>query len=120
MIDYTTRKISDSVTIVEVSGILNESNRKYFFDCIGDMIESGSRYIIIECHRIGHLNSGALASLLKARKHAARKGGRVYLTHLTSTIAEVLEITRLGRLLSVFPSTETALGNIQADAACVG
>ncbi len=120
MIDYTTQRISDAVTIVEVSGALNESDRKYFFDCICDMIESGSRYIIIECHRLGRLSSSDLASLLTARKHAAKNGGRIYLTHLSSSIAQVLEITKLGRLLSVYPATETALAHILSDPACVG
>lgn len=120
MIDYTTRKVSEEVTVVEVSGKLDEAGREYFFGCIGDMIESGSRYIIIECHRIGHLNSGALASLLSARKHAAKKGGRIYLTHLSSSIAEVMEITKLGRLLAVYPSTEAALDAVRSDPACVG
>lgn len=120
MIDYTTRKVSDSVIVVEVSGTLNETNRRYFFDCLGDMLDSGSRYIIVDCHRLGHLNSAALASFLTARKHAAKNGGRIYLTHLNSNIAEVLEITKLGRLLSVYPSTEAALKNIHADPACVG
>jgi anti-sigma B factor antagonist len=120
MIDYTTHQVSDAVTVVDVSGTLNESNRKYFFDCIGDMIDSGSRYIIIECHRLGHLSSASLASLLTAKKHAAKKGGRIYLTHLSSSIAEVLEITKLGRLLSVYPSTESAIEHIQNDSACAG
>ena len=120
MIDYTTRKVSEEVTVVEVSGKLDEAGREYFFGCIGDMIESGSRYIIIECHRIGHLTSGALASLLSARKHAAKKGGRIYLTHLSSSIAEVMEITKLGRLLAVYPSTEAALDAVRSDPACVG
>ena len=120
MIDYTTRIVSEAVTVVEVNGKLDEAGRKYFFDCVGDMIESGTRYIIIECHRIGHLNSGALASLLSARKHAAKKGGRIYLTHLSSSIAEVMEITKLGRLLAVYPSTEAALDAVRSDPACVG
>lgn len=120
MIDYTTKELSDAVTVIEVSGKLDESNRKYFFGCVGDMIEAGQRYIIIECHRIGYLNSAALASLLSARKHAAKKGGRIYLTHLSSSIAEVMEITKLGRLLAVYPTTIAALNHIQTDPACVG
>lgn len=120
MIDYTTRKISDTVSVVEVSGTLDETNRKYFFDCIGDMIEAGSQHIIIECHRLGHFNSAALASFLTARKQAAKKGGQIYLTHLSSSVAEVLEITKLGRLLSVYPSTEVALGHIHSDSNCAG
>ena len=120
MIDYTTKQISDVVTVVEVSGTLTETDRQYFFDCIGDMLESGIRYIIIECYRLGHLSSAALASLLKARKQAATKSGRIYLTHLSSDLAGVLEKTQLGRLLDVYPSTEMAIDHIQNDPACVG
>ena len=120
MINYTTRKVSEAVTVVEVSGKLDEAGRTYFFGCIRDMIESGARYIIIECHRIGHLNSGALASLLSARKHVAKKRGRIYLTHLSSSIAEVMELTKLGKLLAVYPTTEAALEAVRADPACVG
>lgn len=120
MIEYTSQQVSDSVTVVDVIGPLNDLNRKYFFDCIGEMIEAGSRYIIIDCHRIGHLNSSALAALLKARKQAVKSGGRVYLTRVSSGIAEVLEITKLGRLLSVFPSIEAALESIRAEPGCVG
>ncbi len=120
MIDYTTRQMSEAVTVVEVSGTLNENNRKYFFDCIRDMIEAGSRYIVIECHRLGPLNSAALASLLTARKQATKKNGRIYLTSVSSAIAEVLEIMKLGQLLAVFPSTEAALEHIRNDKACAG
>lgn len=120
MIDFTTRPISDAVTIVEVSGTLEESDRQYFFDCIGDMIEGGCRNVIIECHKLGHLSSAALASLLTAKNQAAKKGGQIYLTHVSSGIAEVLEITKLGRLFSVFPSTELAIEHISNDQEPVG
>jgi len=113
MLDYTSKEISDSITVVEVRGQLDESSREYFFGCISDMIQSGARYIVIECQGIGHLNSAALASLLTARKQAIKSGGQIYLTHVSSSIAEVLEITKLGRLLSVYPSTEAALEHIR-------
>ena len=120
MIDYTTRTISESVTVVQVGGKLDEAGRKYIFSRIGDMIESGTRYIIIECQQIGHVNSGALASLLSARKLAAKKGGRIYLTHLNSIITEAMELTKLRRLLAVYPTTEAALEAVRSDPACVG
>lgn len=120
MIDYTTRELSESVTVVQVSGALDETNREHFFECIREIIESGSRYVIIECKHLGFINSGTLASLLTARKQAFKHRGRVYLTQLSSNIAEVLEATKLGKLLAVFPSTAAALEHIKSDPACVG
>lgn len=113
MFKFTTREISDSVTVVEVQGTLNEANRKKFSDSLGEMIESGCENIIINCHQLGYLNSDALATLLTARRHAAKRGGRIYLTNLSSNIAEVLEITKLGKMLSVYPTTEAAMERIR-------
>lgn len=115
MIDYKTHQVSDSTIVVEVSGNLDESTRSYFFKCIEDLLDAGTQYIIIECHRLGHLNSASLASLLSARKKATKNGGRIYLTHLSSSLVEVFEITKLGRLLSVYPTTELALEHIGVD-----
>ncbi len=120
MIDFVSKPMSNSTIIVSVEGNLSETDRKYFFDCIGDYIESGYMNIIIECNRLGFVSSSGLAALLSARKRAAKKGGRVYLTHLNSNLAEVLEITKLGRLLLVYPTTEDAIGHIENKLECMG
>jgi anti-sigma B factor antagonist len=120
MIDFVSKPMSNSTTVVEVSGSLAENERQYFFDCIGDFVESGYKNIIIECHKIGFVSSSGLGSILSARKRAAKKGGRIYLTHLNSSLAEVLEITKLGRLLLVYPSTESAIEHIENHLECMG
>jgi len=120
MIDFVSKPMSNGTIIVNVAGTLSETDRQYFFDCIGDFIESGYKNIIIECQRLGFVSSSGLAALLSARKRAAKKGGRVYLTHLNSNLAEVLEITKLGRLLLVYPTTEDAIGHIENKLECMG
>jgi anti-sigma B factor antagonist len=120
MIDFVSRPYTSSTIVVEVNGSLAEGERQYFFDCIGDLVQSGYENIIIECHKIGFVSSSGLASILAARKRAAKKGGRIYLTHLNSNLAEVLEITKLGRLLRVYPSTEAVISHIENQLECVG
>lgn len=113
MIDFKNKKISETAVVVEISGVLSASNRDYFFDCIGDMLKSGVKHVVIECHKLGYLNSSGVASLLVARRRASRKGCRIYLTHLNSHMAEVLEVMKLGRILSVFATTEHAVATFQ-------
>lgn len=121
MIDFTTNPISNSIVAVEVTGQLAEMERDYFFTCVGDLVDNGYRHVIVECYGLGFISSSGLAALLKARKQANKKGGRIYLTHLNSTIAEVLEVTKLGRLLSVYPTTESVVESLQKnELACVG
>ena len=113
MIDFTTNPISDSVVVVQVTGRLAELERDYFFNCVGDLVDNGYSHVIVECQGLGFVSSSGLATLLQARKRVKKEGGRIYLTHLTSTIAEVLEVTKLGRLLSVYPTTDAVLKIIE-------
>lgn len=120
MIDFTSQPMSHSTIVIQVNGKFEEPDRKYFFDCIRDFIDSGFKNVIIECHGLGYLNSSGLASLLAARKRVRSKGGRIFLTHLDSTLAEILEVTKLGRILSVFQTTEDAIESIENNLACDG
>ena len=120
MIDFTSTRYSEATIVIQVSGEFTEIDREYFFQCVSDFIESGYSHVVIECHKLGHINSSTLASLLKARKQAVKHGGRVFLTRVNSNLAEVLEITKLGRLLSVLPTTEDAIGSIENKLECVG
>ena len=119
MIDFVSKPLTNSVAVVEVSGRLTELNRQYFFDCVTDMIASGYKHIIIECDKLGSLNSGGLAALLTARKRAVKNGGKIHFTHLNSSIAYLIEITKLGRILSVYPTTGEALSSLEDELASI-
>ena len=62
--------------------------------------------------KLGYMNTNGLAALMRARKKAVRKGGRIYLTHLDSNLTEALEAIKLGRLMSVFPSTKEVISSV--------
>jgi len=115
MIDFEMDRISQSTSVVRVRGVLNGSTRNYFFDCISDLMgDDGSetntiKNVIIECNGLGVLSSSGMAALLTSRKTAKKRGTKIYLTHLNSTIAKALEITKLNSLLAVYPTTEEVL-----------
>ena len=115
MIDFEMERVSQSTSVVRVRGVLNGSTRDYFFDCIADLL--GDDYgetnriknVIIECNGLGVLSSSGMAALLTSRTTAKRRGTKIYLTHLNSTIAKALEITKLNSLLAVYPTTREIL-----------
>lgn len=118
MIDFRTELLPNSIAIVEARGQLNESSRMYFFNCIRDLmdgpVDQGTpKHIIVECNGLGSLSSSGMATLLRARKRVQRGGGQIYFTHLSSTIARALEVTKLNSLLSIYPTTKGLLAKIQ-------
>ena len=120
MIDFVSKVHSQSTLVVQLSGNLNDSSRDYFFDCIAETIGPDIQHVVIECHQLGFISSSGLASLLTARKRALTKGCKISLTHINSSISQVLEITKLGRILSVYPTTAEALKSMKGRLACVG
>ena len=113
MIDYQTKNHSDSIVVVELSGKLNESTRSNFFQYIKDVLGGNCTRVIVDCSKLGMLGSAGLAALLMARKHARKAGRRMYLTHVNSSFAEVLEKTKLNRHLAIFPSTGPLIDKIR-------
>ena len=112
MIHFQSNNISEYLTVVAVTGKLNETSRSHFFQCISDTLDEGFSQVIVDCSGLGLLGSSGLAALLMARKQARRKGGRVYLTHVNSTMSELLEKTKLSTLLAIYPSTDSLLGSM--------
>lgn len=112
MIDFQTKEVSDSVTVVELSGKLNEMTRSYFFECISDTLDGSCKQIVVDCSGLGILGSAGLASLMLARKQARKKGGKVFLTHVNSTLAEALAQTKLNTLFAIYPSTNRLLDQL--------
>ena len=115
MIDFEIENASPTTSIVKVRGVLDDSTRKYFFDCISDLLDRDVaetekvQNVIIECNGLGTLSSSGMAALLTSRKNAEKRGTKIYLTHLNSTIAEALRVTKLNALLAVYPTTEELL-----------
>ena len=109
MFDYETRLMAEGIAVVSVRGSLDGETRAYFFECVGGLIEDGYERIIIECHGLGFVSSSGLAGLIKARRRAQSRGGKIYLTHLDSAIIEVLQQTKLNSLFAVYPTTQEIL-----------
>ena len=119
MIDFEIEQISQSTSVVKVRGDLNDSTRNYFFDCITDLLGSDDEKtsitnVIIECNGLGVLSSSGMAALLTSRKNAKKRGTKIYLTHLSSTIARALEVTKLNSLLAVYPTTKELLAKLDS------
>ena len=109
MTNFICKPLPNSTAVIQLIGNLDDSNQFEFFRYISALLDSGIKHVIIECQTLGQLTSKGFNSLLSARKRAIRNGSKISLTHLNSNVAQILEVTKLGRLLSIFPTTESAL-----------
>jgi anti-sigma B factor antagonist len=81
-----------------------------------ELIERGSRKVILDLGAVEFIDSsglGALVSALKRMRHLDAAGD-IRLAHVQPSVRAVLEIIRLHRVFPVFPSTDDALRSFQA------
>ena len=112
MIDFTSEFVSNSIVVVKVHGVLDRMSRNYFFDCIGDQFSSDVRHVVIDCTGLGTVTSSAVMAMLAARMRTRKRGQKIYFTHLSSSVANVLEVTKLGMLMVIHRTTRGLLDYI--------
>jgi len=110
-VDIASKQLPNSVAIVALSGKLSLAALADFKSELGDLLAKGHRKIVIDCRELGRISSSGLAALLWARSSASRFGCKIYLTHLSALVTEVLNLTKLASLFRIAPTTRGLLAD---------
>ncbi|HEY5425676.1 MAG TPA: STAS domain-containing protein [Candidatus Tumulicola sp.] len=78
---------------------------------LSDATEKGTKDIIVDLTHLEFLDSTGLGALIGAHRRAAEHGGSLRLIVSEGSIARLLNITGLIRVLAVFHTLEDALSN---------
>jgi len=113
MFDFETTLQHDGTAVISVQGSLDGDSRNYFFSCLEELIDDGYSRIIVECDGLGYISSSGLAALINARRVTRSSGGKIYLTHIHAAMADILHLTKLNRLLAVYPTTRELLPKLR-------
>ena len=79
------------------------------------LIEQGHRRLIIDLADVGFIDSSGLGALVSALKTLKRtdNGGDVRLARVQAPVVSLLEIIRLNRVFTTYPSVEQAVQSYQ-------
>ena len=73
-------------------------------------VEQRPRVLVLDLSRLSYLSTVTLGQMLVAHASVARYGGRVRIAAPHPRVYEVLRITKLYRILPVYPTVPGALG----------
>jgi anti-anti-sigma factor len=99
------------VTVVrfKTPKILDDDTVYTVFDPIYDLCGLGRNHLILNLALAEYLPSLALGKLVMLNREVLIGGGRLVLCHLSPTVQELLETTRLNALLHIYTTEEEAL-----------
>jgi anti-sigma B factor antagonist len=101
---FVAQTLPHEIKVVRLTGELNSETADYFFGCMDELIDAGTRRMIIDCRDLKFVSSMGLAMMLGAHHRLAKHGGDVKLAYVESAVAKVLETVRLDRVLDIYPT----------------
>ena len=105
----STHQKHNGIAVINLSGELNVASLSAFREEVADQLLKGAKKIIVDCRELGFITSSGLAALLWARSRASGQGNKIYFTHVSAMVTEVLEMTKLSGLLRIAPTTRGLL-----------
>jgi anti-sigma B factor antagonist len=98
IVDFVDTSIIDSTKIEKI---------KTELESLADRM--GHPKIVLSFDGVTHLASAMLGVLMSVNKKVTNMKGELRLTHLSPMIAEVVKITKLDKVLKIYPTTDKAL-----------
>ena len=90
--------------------ILDEQNIQLIGEQLFDLVDNqNKRSILLNFSNVEYLSSAALGRLMSLHKKLQAVSGQLKLCNIKSNIEEAFKITKLDKILKIYPSEEAAL-----------
>lgn len=107
-----TREVRDNYQLFRLTGLLDAFSEPTFRKVIGKCIEEGPNQVILDLSQIDFVDSSGLGALVQLAKQAQSAGGSSQIV-TNARVTQTVKLVRLEQFLSLRPSVEAALENIQ-------
>ena len=102
-------KVQDGICILTLNGRLDASSSSEFREKILQLIEDGTKKVILDCENLDYISSAGLRVVLEATKEIKRNEGKIMLCALQDYIKEVFEVAKFDAFLPIGGSVEEAI-----------
>jgi anti-sigma B factor antagonist len=102
----------DAVTVIQPDGErLDIAVASDFRNALLELIENGRRNLVVDLKGVSFIDSSGLGALVSALKTLKANGGHgdVRLAQVQEPVVALLEIIRLNRVFTTYPSVENAV-----------
>jgi anti-sigma B factor antagonist len=104
-----------NVAIVDLEGrITMGEGCEVVRSAIRDLVNSGSRNILLNLRAVGYVDSAGLGEMASAYVTVAKLGGQLKLVHSQPRVNSLLQVTKLYALLVAFDDEAEALRSFDA------
>jgi anti-sigma B factor antagonist len=92
------------VKIVQPSGILNNSEAGQLCREVNEVIQAGTRFVLVDLQAVTFIDSSGLGGLVNAFKSARAAGGKLVFCSVCDQARMLFEITGMDQIFEIFSS----------------
>ena len=108
-----TARFADDIVIVSLSGkFLAGSDGPYLRQKVRDLIDAGTRKLILDFSDVPYIDSTGLGFLAGARVTAQNAGTRMVLANLNTHVQRILDDVKLSQFFVIAPDDAAAMAKV--------
>lgn len=112
---YNFQVIKEKIGVFHLEGnLIGESDGMALTDIFNEQMEEGVLNFVMDLTSLQHINSSGLGVLITLLTKARKKSGELLLVNPSDYIRNLMLITRLNSIFSIFSTTEEALATLEA------
>jgi len=106
---YIVEKLFDSITVLDVRGrLVLGPETAHLREKVREVTAAGRTRIILKLEGVSYIDSSGLSTLLGCLVSTRKLGGELKLSHLTTRVRDLLQITHLTMIFETYNSVEEA------------
>jgi len=114
-VHYEFRQVEPDITVANLTGQLNLGNRLMEFEhSVKLRIEEGSRKMVLDLSELTFIDSAGLGMVATCAGIMSKAGGKMVVVSAGGKVTHMFELTRLNRMIGLFPTVEAALHSFSA------
>jgi anti-sigma B factor antagonist len=109
ILDVHTRYVEPNITVLELTGRLTLGNRLTEVERqVKDTVQQGCRKLVLDLANLDFMDSSGVGMLVMCAGTMNGAGGEMRVSSPNDRVAQVFEITHVGRVVQIFADAETA------------
>lgn len=83
-------------------------------DTVQDLLHAGTRAFVFDLEPLEYIESAGLGEIVACRRVARDHGGRLALARPRAKVRDLIELTRIDRLIDTYPDLDAAVAAVAA------
>jgi anti-anti-sigma factor len=100
---------AEGIQVLRLHGRLDAKNAQTFVARCRELLEGGTRKLVVNLSGVGFVASSGIGILLALTEEYQDRGGTVHLVELSEAVRSVLELLNLTQFLHIFPGERESL-----------